>query len=157
MKRNVAVFIGVTTLVILVSACATMSKADTDEFEAYVLETWERYSAYMNAGNSEAWIELWHPDGVQLPPGRPAFEGKSAILGSVTAQLGATEFEDFTIMNKEVEVSGNLGFARGNYSFKGTPKAGGDTMEFAGKYLTIFKRQADGSWKIYRDCFNSNG
>ena len=25
-----------------------------------------------------------------------------------------------------------------------------------GKYLTIFKRQPDGSWKAYRDCFNSN-
>lgn len=23
-----------------------------------------------------------------------------------------------------------------------------------GKYLTVFRKQADGSWKIFRDCFN---
>ena len=156
MRRNALVILGVATLLIFVSGCASMSKADTDEFEAQVLETWERYSSYMNAGNRDAWIELWDADGVQLPPGVPAFEGKQAILGSITAQLDATNFEDFTITNREVEVSGNLGFARGNYSFKGTPKTGGETVQFQGKYLTIFKRQADGTWKIYRDCFNSN-
>jgi len=37
-----------------------------------------------------------------------------------------------------------------------TPKAGGKTIKLDGKYLTILERQADGSWKIAIDCFNSN-
>lgn len=49
-----------------------------------------------------------------------------------------------------------MAFARGTYSVKRTPVAGGETVETDGKYMTIFKRQADGSWKIYRDIFNSN-
>jgi ketosteroid isomerase-like protein len=29
-------------------------------------------------------------------------------------------------------------------------------MERSNKYLTIYRRQPDGSWKIYRDISNSN-
>ena len=33
----------------------------------------------------------------------------------------------------------------------------GEKMAGAGKFLTIFQKQDDGSWKIARDCFNGNG
>lgn len=156
MKRRTIVLVVAVGTVLGMAGCATSPKADVDAFEAHVLDTWERYSEYMNEGNVDDWLALWHPDGVQLPPGVPAFEGKSEITTSITTQHSTSDFEEFTIVNREVEVQGNLGFARGNYSFIATPKAGGDSASFQGKYLTIFKRQADGSWKIYRDCFNAN-
>jgi ketosteroid isomerase-like protein len=56
----------------------------------------------------------------------------------------------------EAKVSGNLGFARCTYTLSMVPKAGGETIEYDGKALTILEKQADGSWKIARDCFNSN-
>lgn len=149
--------------VFLVVICAStgafaqsMTKADTDAFEAYVLQTWEKYSEYMNEGNVDDWLKMWDVNGVQLAPGAPASEGIAEITTSITTQHAALDFEQFKIMNKEVEVQGELGFARGNYSFAATPKDGGDQMQFEGKYLTIFRRQADGGWRIYRDCFNPN-
>jgi ketosteroid isomerase-like protein len=35
-------------------------------------------------------------------------------------------------------------------------KDGGEPIPYDGKFLTIFKRQSDGSWKIHRDIYNSN-
>ena len=36
-------------------------------------------------------------------------------------------------------------------------KAGGETIAMPdGKALTLYKKQADGSWKIAYDCFNAN-
>jgi ketosteroid isomerase-like protein len=66
------------------------------------------------------------------------------------------EYEEFDIELEEVEAAGNLGFARGTYTFRLKDLADGQVMEYDGKYLTVFKKQPDGSWKIYRDCFNSN-
>jgi ketosteroid isomerase-like protein len=60
------------------------------------------------------------------------------------------------IKNEEIQLSGNFGFARGTYSALLVPKAGGEEIPIDGKYLTIFKKQADGTWKIYRDAFNSS-
>ena len=89
-------------------------------------------------------------------PGGAARRGRAAIEEAVRAGHGALEFEEFTINNEELEVFGGFGLARGNYSYVMTPKAGGQTVAFEGKYLTIFRRQPDGSWKVYRDCFNAN-
>jgi ketosteroid isomerase-like protein len=37
-----------------------------------------------------------------------------------------------------------------------TPKEGGQTIRGRGKFLSILKKQADGSWKFAIDCFNDN-
>jgi ketosteroid isomerase-like protein len=57
---------------------------------------------------------------------------------------------------KEVEVSDDLAFARGTYSMDFIIKANGAVIPYEGKYLTVFKKQSDGSWKIYRDSYSSN-
>ncbi|MEE8586821.1 MAG: hypothetical protein V3T83_18425 [Acidobacteriota bacterium] len=57
----------------------------------------------------------------------------------------------------EVEVAGDWAFDRGTYTITLTPKAGGEPVfEDEAKYLTITKRQPDGSWKIYRTISNSD-
>jgi len=131
------------------------TEADVAAFEAAVLDVWVTYSATVNAGDVDGWIALWDDDGVRMAPNAPAARGKQAIRESVSGVFLSVDFEEFTINNEEVQVSGDFGFARGNYSFV-TVMAEGDPVPFEGKYLTIFKRQPDGSWKAYRDCFNSN-
>jgi ketosteroid isomerase-like protein len=37
-----------------------------------------------------------------------------------------------------------------------TPKEGGETTSYSGKFLDILVKQADGSWKIAIDCHNYN-
>ena len=63
---------------------------------------------------------------------------------------------DMAITNEEVQVSGDLAVARGTYAATVTPKDGGEAISIDGKYMTLLKRQPDGSWKIYRDIYNSN-
>ena len=66
---------------------------------------------------------------------------------------------DITINTiEEAKVYGDLALTRCTYTLKMTPKAGGDEIvsEPDGKALTLYERQADGSWKIIYDCFNSN-
>jgi hypothetical protein len=36
------------------------------------------------------------------------------------------------------------------------PKAEGETITIDGIYLSVEERQADGTWKIIRSCFNDN-
>ena len=36
------------------------------------------------------------------------------------------------------------------------PSDGSEPWKLDAKYLSIFERQPDGSWKLIRDAFNSN-
>jgi ketosteroid isomerase-like protein len=134
---------------------ATRPEADLAAFEAAVLEIWVHYSSAVNAGDVDSWIELWDDSGIQMPPNAPAIVGKPAIREAFSNVLLSVDFEEFTINNEEVQVFGDFGYARGHYSFVNA-MAEGEPAPFQGKYLTILRRQSDGSWKVFRDCFNSS-
>ena len=147
---------GVLAALVLLTGCATTGKANPDEFAAFVRSTWEKYSAYMVREDAESWITLWDEEGVQLPPGAPMVVGRPAIRKAIDASYGAMNWEAFAIQISGTFVDHDLGFAYGNYKFTVQPRAGGPKVFGDGKYETIFRRQADGSWRIFRDCFNSN-
>ena len=42
------------------------------------------------------------------------------------------------------------------YTVTFTPEAGGEPIRGIGKWMDIYKRQPDGSWKIYRGIYNSD-
>jgi uncharacterized protein (TIGR02246 family) len=55
----------------------------------------------------------------------------------------------------EVARSGDLAYENGTYDFVTTGK-NGKTSDEKGKYLVIWKKQADGAWKVAVDMDNSN-
>jgi len=154
LQFSICILMGV--ILLLAGSATTAKAADIEAFRTAVEDTWDKYSAAMNAENPVLWISLWDENGIQMPPGAPAVVGKAAIEKGIHASYEALDWEEFTIRLEEVKVAGDWGFARGTYSASITPRAGGETAFLNGKYLTIFKRQPDGSWKIFRDCFNSS-
>jgi hypothetical protein len=55
----------------------------------------------------------------------------------------------------EIQGQGDLAYDRGTYSMTVTPP-GLAPIEDHGKYLSIWRKQADGSWKITHAMFNSD-
>jgi len=150
-----AVAVLVTSLLGLVG-CSTMQKTSPEAFERAVKAILDGYSATLLAGDVDGWIALWDEGGVQLPPNEPMNVGVPAIKKSMIATFAAVRIEKFAIANSGTFVDHEFGFVYGNYTYTLAPKAGGAKIPGDGKYETILKRQPDGSWKIFRDCFNSN-
>ena len=55
-----------------------------------------------------------------------------------------------------MQLFGDFAFVRGDFSATLTPKAGGEPTLDTGKWMGLWQRQADGSWKIAADIFNSD-
>jgi ketosteroid isomerase-like protein len=91
-----------------------------------------------------------------MPPNIPALTTKEAIRGLWQSMLGSQGFSGhWTATRVEVARSGDLASVSGNYEF--TEKdAGGAPMTDKGKYLEVWKKQADGSWKCVVDMFSSD-
>ena len=111
--------------------------------------------AASKAGDAAAFAACYTDDAVLMPPNEPAVVGKQAIQSC--AQAIFDQFtEEGTAQTVEVEVTGDWGFTRLNFTMTLTPKAGGEAIEDNGKWLQIWRRQPDGSWKIYREIYNSD-
>jgi ketosteroid isomerase-like protein len=106
----------------LALAAPARGEDKSEEFAKAVDQTWTEYAALLNAGDADAWIKLWDDMGVQLPPGAPAIVGKAAILRASRGKHETYDYEKMLINNEEVEVSGDLGFARGTYSLLLIPR-----------------------------------
>jgi len=117
-----------------------------------------RYASAVNGGDFESWIGLWASNGCQMPPGVPSRVGVEAIRNAMQPNFETMSLNIDLISIDEMQVFGDLGLTRCTYSLEATPKEGGDTVaiEPNGKALTLYRRQADGSWKIAYDCFNSS-
>ena len=113
------------------------------------------YGVAMNTGDLELFLSLHADDIVKMGPGAPATFGQEELRAS-TKPL----FDNFTTEmdynREEIQVNGDWGFARGTFTATMTPKAGGEPLYMDAKTMALWKRQADGSWKLARNCYNSN-
>jgi uncharacterized protein (TIGR02246 family) len=88
-------------------------------------------------------------DSAVLAPNQPTVHGRQAIetlFKGMIEDIGGTA----SIESVEVTDSGDLAYQWATYSLEGNEQSD------AGKFVEIYNRQADGSWKIRLTIFNSD-
>ena len=154
-SRTAEVLVLVLTLV-LVAEVATTEAKDVEADIAAIKEGGNQYVVTMNTGDLEHWLSLHTDDIVKMGPGAPSVIGQEQLREKMEPLFDSFTFQ-MTINSEEIQVASDWGFDRGTYRFLMTPKEEGEPISLVdGKYLTIYKKQADGSWKISHDCYNSN-
>lgn len=98
---------------------------------------------------------FYHPDAIVLPAGMPMARGPAVIkqtFGGMFASASVTKF-DYQI--QDVTIAGDYVIETGTYSMTLQPKTG-KAIDDVGKSVAVWKKDTDGSWKMYRDIFNSD-
>jgi ketosteroid isomerase-like protein len=102
-------------------------------------------------------VAYYTEDAVVLPANGPLTTGKDAIR-KVIADLYAMPGMSVKWQPAKVEVarSGDLGYSQGTYEMTGMVDAQGKPVTDRGKYVEVWRKQADGSWRCAVDIFNSD-
>ena len=111
--------------------------------------------AALNEGDVAKFLTNYTDDAILMLPNSPAMRGRAGIETAVKAMLETVTFSDVKIVTEGVMLADDIAVETGSNEWTLTPK-GGKPMVDKGKYITVWKRQADGSWKIARDVSNSN-
>ena len=82
------------------------------------------------------------------------WEASRAVFANLEALPGYSLA--WSPMTADVGSAADLGYTIGTYHMQ-LPDGQGNGVEIDGKYLSVWRRQPDGSWKIAVDMFNSNG
>lgn len=103
-------------------------------------------------------VGVYASDAVVVLPGQSAQVGSPAIRNDFAEALKDPNFDvNFASDRVEVARSGELAFTQGHFTMKGTdPKTKQPTTTATGSYLTVYKKQADGSWKAIQDWATAN-
>lgn len=111
--------------------------------------------AWLEAARAGDWSGLaakYAEDAVFMPPNEPTIEGRDNIQAWFEAlpPVSAMEFETV-----KIDGIGDLSYKHGTYTMTTTPE-GVEPVNDSGKFIEIRRKQADGSWLITRDIFNSD-
>ncbi len=128
----------------------TTVAADIDAINAMM----EIVEIAYKGGDPAAAIALYADDAVVMIPNQPVIIGKEAIGQAIEAALASSAYL-LSLTSEEVQVVGDWAFARGSFSITITPTEG-DPVQDEGKFLNLYQRQADNSWKVARHIRNSN-
>jgi uncharacterized protein (TIGR02246 family) len=139
-------------LVLATSGCAQPVDVEAEATAIRILGA--QVVAAVNANDAAALTAFVTDDVVWMPPNEPAVIGKEAFQAGFSASFDEFTFEVALHPKDELVVAGDWAFARGRYTLVLTPKAGGEPTQQGGKFIDIYQRQPDGSWKYARHIWN---
>lgn len=140
------------TLATLVSlCCATAAEGQT---AAQQLMKADREFATATASHGvDAWVAAFADDGIQIDEGGIT-KGSAAIRQLMTGPLSDKKtYLDWQPVSAEAGASNDLGYTIGKWQVRLRAKP--DSVLQHGNYVTIWRKQKDGSWKAAVDIGNS--
>ena len=142
---------GMTILALVVGGSGALAQGTAEDAERAFEEVYAAFSAAYQAGDPAAVAALYGEDAFYLAPGGEIERGEVArhfeFLSSF--EPGTGPVIEFEIMDRTI--SGDLAYDIGYYTLR---RAGADTSQGRGKFIVIWKRGADGVWRIHADGYS---
>ncbi len=127
-----------------------MSTKDTASDVRAIRGLFDAWYRAMQDGDVASLISLVTSDVIVKPPGAPPIVGKDALEQALSGFLDThSETVDYEI--QEVEVCGEMAFARIRECATILPSSGEGAASVHGMHLSILRRQPDGEWRLARD------
>jgi ketosteroid isomerase-like protein/quercetin dioxygenase-like cupin family protein len=131
----------------LAAGCGPSVNVDQERNNLLALDReWSQSSA-----DTDKFLSYFAPDASAYPPGMPVATGTAAIRDAFAKLTSMPGFSvAWTPTKADVSTAGDLGYTTGTYEMKVT----GSSEK--GKYVTTWKKQPGGEWKVIEDIFNAD-
>ena len=114
-----------------------------------------KFAASFIAADSDGFLASITEDMVIMPPDEPPVTGHDTIRAWLEGFFAAYK-TDLEYTGSDVSVAGDVAFEAYAFRWTLTPVDGTEPIKQTGKGVYVFRRQADGSWRVARDIWNYN-
>jgi len=153
-KKYSFLFVLVLFIVVLSYAAAQQEKMNVAQVRKSIEKANLKFGEAVRKGDAAALAALYTEDATLMPPNSEMIKGRQEIeeFWKTSMQMGV---KDAILTTVDASGSGNLAYEIGKYTIKIQPE-GQEPIEALGKYVAVWKLQADGSWKLHIDIWNSS-
>jgi len=146
-------------LIILVVSIALAgckeNNVDTKSEEEKLMQLSRDWSKSAATDSIEKTLSYWAEDAIVMSPGEPALKGKQAIRGMIE---GTSKIPGFKIswepLSVVVSKSGDMAYMIEQNQITVNDSLGNPITQY-NKAVTIWRKEADGSWKNVVDMWNA--
>ncbi len=151
---NPASMLPILLAVLLVACNAQAPQVDVEAEREAVLAADRAWSE--TPPDLAGFVSYFTPDGISLVGGAPPAEGVEAIRSDSLELFASPGFAlSWSASQAEVSACGDLAYTIGSYEIASNDAAG-NAQTRPGKYLTVWRKQADGQWKVAVDAPSEN-
>ena len=138
----------------LLLSVPAMAQEEEGKIKAAVEDRYKEWLAAANKKNAAAMIGLYDENAVFMPKSEEPVLGKAAIGEYYKKLFANSDFVPFTLNSNwnSFHVAGDVAIATS--VFEGDVTRNGKQIHFRGKNLLVWKKQGDGSWKVFRYMFD---
>ena len=144
---------------LLVAGCHCTPPAPIADLAAEQTKLRELESGWVKAAAArdlEKSVALYADDAVLILPGSPPFKGKDAIRAAWKGLLEDPNLKlVFSADHIEISAAGDLAVTKGPYTLTTTDPKTKQPVEDKGSYVTVYKKQTSGGWKVVEDITTS--
>jgi ketosteroid isomerase-like protein len=142
-------------LIALVSLGCAQAPADLESEQEAVIQADRDFARDTAEGGVEAWVSYFSQDGVMLPDTGEVVRGHESIRALMGPAFDVPGYSlSWTPEFAEVSASADLAYTFGTYEAS-APDAEGNPVVTRGRYVTIWRKDANGSWKVVLDIGNT--
>ena len=113
-----------------------------------VIAGWMRATA---EGNVDHVLTLMAEDVVFLQCAQPPLRGRQAFAAATRGALDHVQIEGKSDI-QEIHLSGDYAFCWNHLSITVTPRSGAAPKHREGNVLSVFRKESDGRWVLFRDA-----
>ena len=153
MKKNILFIV---IAFIALSSCKHLEEHHHDNKgeDQKLMQTSKDWSMAAQTDSIEKIVSYWTDDATVMEPGHPPIKGKEAIREMVKSMKSMPGFKiSWEPLSAVVSESGDLGYMLEKNTVT-VPDSLGKAQTSSHDALTIWKKQADGSWKCVVDMWN---
>lgn len=151
--RSMSPMISLSILLLAFTGCG--NAPDTEADTNALLETDRAFAQYSRDHDAaEAFQRYLMPEAIQLPDGGVPIRGRDTIFTRMK-KSSASYTMTWEPEEAAVAASGELGYTWGFYRVT-FQSASGDTNQSEGKYLNVWRKNAEGNWRVLIDMGNEN-
>jgi uncharacterized protein (TIGR02246 family) len=143
--------LGVAVAAVLVGGCQKQADSTSDPaaVTSAIKADEKKWNDDFKSKNLEALLGHYADDAFFVAPGVTA-NGSTEIRKAYAGALTDNYFE-LTFASDKIDASGDLAYSRGHFSEKYQDPKSKQIVADSGTYVTIYKKQDDGSWKAIED------
>jgi ketosteroid isomerase-like protein len=142
-------------LLLVVSGCNRQAPDNRAADESTIRNLDAQWSKAAGAHDLDGIVSYYSDDAVLLPPNAPAATNKQSIRAAWADLAVPGVAIAWQALKVEVARSGDLAYSTGTYTLAMKDPQGKPIADM-GKFMEVWKRQADGGWKAVADTYNSD-
>lgn len=126
-------------------------RRDMDSWRAELMEADRAFNAATASQGASGWVSFFARDGAMISEGVGEIRGHDAIEATMEGAFSDPSFRlTWEPIRAEVSRGGDLGYTVGRYSSARIENLGQE-VRGTGLYVSIWRRQEDGTWKVEMD------